>query len=74
VTPIVGGTPRPLDVEPHRTLADVLSTDCGVRGVRVDCADGTCGACTVRAGGDEVLSCLMLAVQTDGVRIDLGEF
>ncbi|MEU4426672.1 2Fe-2S iron-sulfur cluster-binding protein [Actinoplanes sp. NPDC024001] len=63
VKPTIDGTPRQLDVEPHRTLADVLN------GVPVACADGTCGACMVLADGDEIRSCLMLAVQSDGVRI-----
>ena len=31
-----------------------------------------CGACTVLIDGDSVRSCLMLAVQADGCRIDDG--
>lgn len=66
---VVDGTRHDLDVPPHRTLAAVLRDDCGVTGCRIACTDGTCGACAVLVDGDEVRSCLMLAVQGDGARV-----
>lgn len=66
---VINGDRRDLLVEPHRTLADVLRRDVGLARARVDCADGTCGACTVLFDDDAVRSCLMLAVQADGAHV-----
>jgi aerobic carbon-monoxide dehydrogenase small subunit len=35
----------------------------------VGCEQGVCGACTVLADGKAVCSCLMLAVQADGMQV-----
>ena len=70
VTLTVDGTRHELDVETGRTLADMLGTECGVAGYRVACPDGTCGGCAVVLDGDAIRSCLMLAVQAAGARID----
>jgi carbon-monoxide dehydrogenase small subunit len=69
VTLTVDGTCHDLDVEPGRTLADMLAAECGVKGYRVACPDGTCGACRVVFDGDAIRSCLMLAVQAVGAQI-----
>jgi aerobic-type carbon monoxide dehydrogenase small subunit (CoxS/CutS family) len=61
VTLTVDGTRHELDVEPSRTLRDVLAVDC-----RAACPDGTCGACAVVLDGAEIRSCLLLAVQANG--------
>jgi carbon-monoxide dehydrogenase small subunit len=44
-----------------------------VTGVHVGCEQGGCGACTVLLDGRLALSCLTLAVQADGSRIDTVE-
>ncbi|BEL03543.1 hypothetical protein Q0Z83_017340 [Actinoplanes sichuanensis] len=62
VTLTVNGTTRALDVDPGRTLADVLAHPAA-------CSDGTCGSCTLTLDGDEIRSCLMLAVQASGSRV-----
>lgn len=54
-----------LDLDPRRTLADVLRGD----GVPHGCADGTCGACTVLVDGTATRSCLMLAAQGAGAHV-----
>ena len=63
---IVNGRDLPLDVEPRRTLADVLRDDCGLTGTHLGCEHGVCGACTVIVDGEAVRSCLMFAAQADG--------
>jgi hypothetical protein len=70
VTLTVDGTCHELDIDSGRTLADMLELECGVSGCRVACADGTCGVCAVVVDGDEIRSCLMLAVQAAGAQVD----
>jgi len=62
----VNGIDREAQVEPRRLLSDFLREELGLKGVRVACEHGICGACTVLVGGRSVRSCLMLAVQADG--------
>lgn len=62
----VNGDSSVVDVEPRRTLADVLRQDLGHFGVHLGCEHGVCGACTVLVDGEAVRSCLMLAAQAEG--------
>lgn len=62
-----------LDVEPRRSLADVIREECGLTGTHLGCEHGVCGACTIVVDGEPVRSCLMLAVQADGSRIETVE-
>jgi aerobic carbon-monoxide dehydrogenase small subunit len=55
------------DVLPRLTLSDFLRDRLGLTGTHVGCEQGVCGACTVLADGKAVRSCLMLAVQADGM-------
>ncbi|WP_430781895.1 2Fe-2S iron-sulfur cluster-binding protein [Actinoplanes sp. G11-F43] len=69
VTLIVAGQRRVLEVEPRRTLAEVLHEDLHQSRAGRECDDGTCRACLVTVDGVEVCSCLMLAVQCDGAHV-----
>jgi carbon-monoxide dehydrogenase small subunit len=60
-------------VEGRRTLGDFLRIDAGRTGVHLGCEHGVCGACTVVVDGLAVRSCLMLAVQADGVSVTTVE-
>jgi carbon-monoxide dehydrogenase small subunit len=51
-----------INVEPNRTLVDVLRDVLGLTGTKKSCNEGECGACTVLMDGKPVASCLMLAV------------
>ena len=57
------------EVEPRKLLVDFLRDDLGLTGTHVGCEHGVCGACTVLLGGEPVRSCLMFAVQADGVSL-----
>lgn len=57
------------DVEPRRTLSDVIREDAGLTGTHLGCEHGVCGACTVLVDGQPARSCLMLGVQADGAAI-----
>lgn len=60
-------------VEPNKTLADLLRYDLKLTGTKKGCDTGDCGACTVIMNGDPVNSCLVLAVQANGSRIETVE-
>ncbi len=69
VTLKVNGRSYRVQVEPRRTLADALRDDCGLTGTHLGCEHGVCGACTVLLDGQPVRSCLMFAVQCDGMEL-----
>lgn len=73
ITLQVNGKERRLEVEPRRLLVDVLRQDLELSGVRVGCAHGACGCCTVHIDGVAQLSCLTFAVQCDGTTISTVE-
>jgi aerobic-type carbon monoxide dehydrogenase small subunit (CoxS/CutS family) len=60
-------------VEPRLLLSDFLRHTLGLTGTHVGCEHGVCGACTVRLDGAAVRSCLLLAVQADGSRVETVE-
>ena len=69
----VNGQLQRHDVAPRTHLVDFLRNDLGLTGSHLGCEHGVCGACTVRLDGDIVRGCLVLAVQTDGRRVDTVE-
>lgn len=52
-----------LDIDPHRTLLEVIREDLGLTGAKEGCGLGSCGACTVLVDGEPLLSCLTLAIE-----------
>ncbi len=60
-------------VEPHWTLSKVLRNDCGHTGLKEACGEGACGACTVLIDGVAVPSCMVLAVEQEGKKIETIE-
>ena len=54
-------------------LSDFLRQACGVTGTHVGCEHGVCGCCTVIVDGAAQRSCLTLAVQAEGKRIETVE-
>jgi carbon-monoxide dehydrogenase small subunit len=58
-----------LEVEPRRTLIQVLRQDLGLKGVKEGCGKGECGACTVILNGKAVLSCLIPIPRVQGCSI-----
>jgi carbon-monoxide dehydrogenase small subunit len=70
---VVNGERIEADVLPRLNLADFIREHLQLTGTHVGCEHGVCGACTVRVNGDIVRSCLMLAVQADGVSVQTIE-
>jgi xanthine dehydrogenase YagT iron-sulfur-binding subunit len=73
VTLNVNGKLYEVFIQPRRTLLDVLRRDLGLTGTKKGCDEGTCGACTVILDGSPVYSCLALAVECEGHRIETIE-
>lgn len=65
----VNGEIYELAVEPRRTLLEVLRENLGLTGAKEGCDTGECGTCTVLMEGRPVLSCLILAVESQGKEI-----
>ena len=62
----VNGEDYKIQVEPHRTLLEVIRKDLHLTGTKLGCGGGECGACTVILDGKAVKSCLMLALDARG--------
>jgi aerobic-type carbon monoxide dehydrogenase small subunit (CoxS/CutS family) len=60
-------------VESRLLLSDFLRHDLGLTGTHVGCEHGVCGACTVLVDDEAVRSCLMFAVQADGLDVKTVE-
>lgn len=73
ITLTVNGERIGASVQPRLPLIDFLRDTLGLTGAHLGCAQGVCGACTVRVDGLAVRSCLMLAVQADGAEIETVE-
>jgi carbon-monoxide dehydrogenase small subunit len=65
----VNGQECPLEVEPHRTLLEVLREDLALTGTKSNCQEGECGACTVMVDGRAINACLFLAVRAHGKQV-----
>ena len=69
ITLVVNGDEVCATVPVRMLLSDFLRDELGLRGVRIGCEHGVCGACTVVLNGAAVRSCILLAVQSDGAAI-----
>ena len=69
----VNGDPAELLVDAGMTLLDALRDELGLTGSKEGCSSGDCGACSVIVDGRLVCSCLMLAVEAQGARVDTIE-
>jgi aerobic-type carbon monoxide dehydrogenase small subunit (CoxS/CutS family) len=69
----VNGVTHTMAVEPCWTLAYLLREKLQLKGTKVACDEGACGACTVGVDGKPCLSCMMLAVECNGKNIETIE-
>ena len=65
----VNGEVREAVVRPADTLLQVLRGRFGLTGAKAGCENGDCGACTVLLDGKPVKSCMVLAVEAEGIEI-----
>ncbi len=73
VSVTVNGRTYEREVEPRLLLSDFLRHELDLTGTHVGCEHGVCGACTVLVDGDPIRSCLMLAVQANGLELTTVE-
>ena len=69
---VLNGSSATLHASPRWTLADAVRAH-GLTGTHLGCEHGVCGACTVLLDGEPVRSCLVLALQAEGRRVDTVE-
>jgi aerobic-type carbon monoxide dehydrogenase small subunit (CoxS/CutS family) len=69
----VNGAQRLLECEPRRMLVDALRGELGLTGTKRPCDMGNCGGCTVLLDDAPVYSCLVLAVDCAGRKVQTIE-
>lgn len=65
----LNGAPCKLSIPVERTVADMLRNDLDLKGTRVGCSRGVCGACVVMVDGTPSASCSMFAFQLKGTDV-----
>ena len=65
----VNGMAYEMEVEPRRTLLELIRENLELTGTKEGCSLGECGACTVLLDGKPIKSCITLAVQANGREI-----
>ena len=73
VTTTVNGDPVEFLADPRETLLDALRNQLDLTGTKEGCGTGDCGACSVTVDGTLVCSCLMLAAEANGKRVETIE-
>ena len=69
VTLTINGKTHRLQLDPRVVLLDALRENLHLTGTKKGCDHGQCGACTVHLDGQSALSCLTLAVMSQGKKI-----
>jgi aerobic carbon-monoxide dehydrogenase small subunit len=69
----VNGEVYEREVDARRLLVHFIRDDLELTGTHVGCDTGNCGACTVLLDGHAVKSCMLLAIQADGAKIETVE-
>jgi aerobic carbon-monoxide dehydrogenase small subunit len=73
ITVEINGEAYEREVEARRLLIHFIRDDAGLTGSHIGCDTGNCGACSVLMDGRLVKSCMLLAVQADGAKIETVE-
>ena len=69
----VNGDPVEFLTEPNTSLLNILRDELELTGTKEGCGSGDCGACTVMLDGKMVCSCLVLATEVAGKRVETIE-
>jgi len=69
----VNGREEILDVSPNLSLLNMLRENLALTGTKSGCEAGECGACTVLLEREPVNSCMVLAVECNGLSVETIE-
>jgi aerobic-type carbon monoxide dehydrogenase small subunit (CoxS/CutS family) len=69
----VNGEEQEVLFHSYKTLLEVLREELNLTGTKHGCELGECGACAVLVDGQPLLSCLELALECEGRRIETVE-
>ena len=73
VTATLNGNAVEFLCETRQTLLEILRDELHLTGTKEGCGTGDCGACSVTIDGRLVCSCLVLAPEAEGAKIDTIE-
>jgi aerobic carbon-monoxide dehydrogenase small subunit len=73
VTTTINGESVEFLCEPRQSLLEVLRDILRLTGAKEGCNNGNCGACTVLMDGHPVNSCIVLAVEAEGAKLETVE-
>jgi carbon-monoxide dehydrogenase small subunit len=73
VTTTINGEPIEFLCDASQTMLDVLRDNLGLTGSKEGCGSGDCGACSITLDDRLICSCLMLAVEAEGKKIETIE-
>jgi carbon-monoxide dehydrogenase small subunit len=73
VSTTINNEPAEYLCEARQSLLEILRDVVGLTGAKEGCNNGNCGACTVLLEGVPVNSCLVLAVEANGAKIETVE-
>jgi carbon-monoxide dehydrogenase small subunit len=73
ITTTINGEATEFLCESQLTMLDVLRDELHLTGSKEGCSSGDCGACSITVDGRLVCSCLMLAVEAEGRKIETIE-
>ncbi|MDX6413113.1 MAG: aerobic carbon-monoxide dehydrogenase small subunit [Gaiellaceae bacterium] len=73
ITVDVNGQQYEREVDARRLLIHFVRDDLDLTGSHIGCDTGNCGACSMLVDGTLVKSCMMLAVQADGAKLETVE-
>ncbi|MDF1790928.1 MAG: (2Fe-2S)-binding protein [Thalassobaculaceae bacterium] len=73
VSTTINGEPTEFLCDAGDSMLDALRDTLGLTGSKEGCGTGDCGACSVTLDGRLVCSCLMLAAEADGHKVETIE-
>lgn len=65
----VNGEAVTREIDERSLLVEFVRDVLGLKGTRIGCLTGDCGACTINVGGDVIKSCLVLALSAQDLEI-----
>jgi len=73
ITVEINGETYEREVDARRLLIHFIRDDLDLTGSHIGCDTGNCGACSMLVDGLLVKSCMLLAIQADGAKIETVE-